>query len=72
MVIKERINKNGKIVYVTRQAEEWEVERFLRQLGARRHAEDEAKAAYQLEHSKGYCPKCHILLPLSGRCDIHG
>lgn len=24
---------------------------------------------YKLEHKNGYCPKCHMLLPLSGKCD---
>lgn len=24
---------------------------------------------YELEHKKGYCPKCYMLLPLSGKCD---
>lgn len=29
----------------------------------------EAFVQWQLDHSKGYCPKCHCLLPLTGRCD---
>lgn len=35
----------------------------------RRKQDQEANEAYRLEHSKGYCPKCHCLLPLSGICD---
>lgn len=27
------------------------------------------KQQYILEHQAGYCPNCHTLLPLSGKCD---
>lgn len=29
----------------------------------------EAKEQYKLEHRNGYCPHCHMLIPLSGCCD---
>lgn len=37
-------------------------------LFARRKAEQEAQEAHELEHSKGYCPKCLMLRPLTGIC----
>lgn len=36
---------------------------------AMRMRDREAQKQWQLDHSKGYCPKCHCLLPLTGRCD---
>lgn len=34
-----------------------------------RRQEYEDSQRYEFEHKKGYCPKCHMLLPLSGKCD---
>lgn len=34
----------------------------------RKQREAEAEA-YENEHAKGYCPKCHCLLPLNGICN---
>ena len=36
---------------------------------ARRMQESKDLQQYELEHKNGYCPKCHMLLPLSGKCD---
>ena len=36
---------------------------------AMRMRDREMQEQWQLDHSKGYCPKCHCLLPLTGRCD---
>ena len=29
----------------------------------------ELEERYKIDHAKGYCPHCHMLLPLSGKCD---
>lgn len=29
----------------------------------------ELKEQYKIDHAKGYCPHCHTLLPLNGKCD---
>lgn len=29
----------------------------------------ELKEQYEIDHTKGYCSHCHVLLPLSGKCD---
>lgn len=29
----------------------------------------ELKEQYKIDHKNGYCPHCHMLLPLNGQCD---
>lgn len=29
----------------------------------------ELKEQYKIDHAKGYCPHCHMLLSLNGYCD---
>ena len=29
----------------------------------------ELKRQYKIDHTNGYCPRCHMLLPLNGHCD---
>lgn len=31
--------------------------------------EKEERLRYKLEHREGYCPHCHMLIPMSGICD---
>jgi type IV secretory pathway VirD2 relaxase len=36
---------------------------------AMRKREEEAQNKYNEEHRNGYCPHCHMLIPMSGKCD---
>lgn len=72
MTVTERINRFGKISFIQRVLSEDEEVSYKKQLAARRNADKEAQRQYDIDHRKGYCPKCRILLPLSGICDIHG
>lgn len=68
------ITKNHKSIRLT---DEELTEADKRQLKRQRFAmvrmlqrqESKDLQQYELEHKNGYCPKCHMLLPLSGKCD---
>lgn len=36
---------------------------------ALRKREEEAQMRHDREHRNGYCPHCHMLIPMSGVCD---
>lgn len=47
-----------------------EAERKLKQIAwARKRQEKADEDRYYFERSKGYCPKCGLLLPLNGHCE---
>lgn len=66
----EYYTKNKKVYhYFPTHAEQQELDKQKRrQMYGRRKAELEAAEHEALIHSKGYCPKCFILRPLTGIC----
>ena len=68
------ITKNHKTIRLTNEElSDADIRQLERQRSAvakmlRRQAFRDAEQ-YELEHKNGYCPKCHMLLPLSGKCD---
>lgn len=70
MIRVEYYKKNKKVYhYYPTEAEQAEIdEQRKKMLYARRKADKEAQAKYELEHSKGYCTKCFMLKPLTGIC----
>ena len=34
-----------------------------------RRLDKKAQMEYEIEHKNGYCPKCHCLIRLNGKCD---
>ena len=66
----EYYTKNKKVYhYEPTSAEQEEINAKKRKaLRARRYAEKRAQEQHELEHSKGYCPTCFMLKPLTGIC----
>ena len=68
------ITKNRKTIRLTdEELTEMDIKQLKRQKFAvakmLRRQEYKDSQQYELEHKNGYCPKCHMLLPLSGKCD---
>ena len=59
--------KNKKVYqYEMTQAEADEHNKLMRKVRYAMHkAETEQDEAYELEHTNGYCPVCHMLLPMN-------
>ena len=66
----EYYTKNKKVYHYTPTEQEAEELRLLRRksMYARNKQEKLAKEQYELDHSKGYCPNCFMLRPLTGIC----
>ena len=66
----EYYTKNKKVYHYEPTASELEEiqARKLKAMYARRYAEKEAAEQDKLDHSKGYCPTCFMLRPLTGVC----
>lgn len=68
------ITKNRKTIRLTDEdLTETDIKQLERQKSAvakmLRRQEFRDAQQYEHEHKNGYCPKCHMLLPLSGKCD---
>lgn len=66
----EYYTKNKKVYhYEPTEQERKEIEaRKLKTLYALRKQAQEERAQHILDHSKGYCPHCYMLRPLTGIC----
>lgn len=66
----EYYTKNKKVYhYEPTDAERKEIyKRRKKMLYARRKADEQQAEQDALDHSKGYCPKCFMLRPLTGIC----
>lgn len=66
----EYYTKNKKVYHYepTEQEREEIMTRKLKMLYARRKEERRAQEQHNLDHSKGYCPNCYMLRPLTGIC----
>jgi hypothetical protein len=65
-----RLNKNipyEEVIHYKVYNEAMEKKRKL--MFALRYRETEASRQYVLETRNGYCPHCHMLIPLNGICD---
>lgn len=54
------------------ETEEQEAERIRKARIGMRIAEQKALAEEEDKRNRGYCPRCRILLPLNGKCDMCG
>ena len=61
--------KNGYKPLINTDDDGEENERKRRLTTVLRMKEKAEKAQYEMEHQFGYCPKCHCLLRLNGKCD---
>ena len=51
-------------IYVEKSAKErWIITTIIEQQNAK------LKKQYKIDHANGYCPHCHMLIPLNGHCD---
>ena len=66
----EYYTKNKKVYHYEPSEQEAKELQLLRikSLRARQKQERKERKRYELEHSKGYCPNCFLLRPLTGIC----
>lgn len=66
----EYYTKNKKVYHYEPTAQEAEELKALRKksIFARRKQEERERQQHILDHSKGYCPNCFMLRPLTGIC----
>lgn len=66
----EYYTKNKKVYHFEPTAQEAEELKSLRRksMYARKKQAERDYEQHVLEHSKGYCPKCFLLIPLTGVC----
>ena len=68
MVI-EKNRRTNKYVVVDRELTAEERAKKRKLIFALQMRELEAAKQHELEHREGYCPHCHMLIPLNGVCD---
>lgn len=73
ILVKSDVKRNNKTIFYEERipVKEYEErqEAKLKQAKVMRFLDKIEKYKYNTEHAKGYCPKCHMLIPLSGVCD---
>lgn len=69
MLVIEKDRRTNKYIAVERPLTKDELVMKRKLAFALRAREREEAEKYKLEHREGYCPHCHMLIPMSGICD---
>ena len=67
IIVKDR--KSNKYISIDRPLTDDEIAQKRKITYVIRKQEELARQEYNLEHRNGYCPHCHMLIPLNGQCE---